>query len=97
MPAGRTKKPTKAGLLITGTGGAGKSTTALACVSAGLGYTADDYCMASIGKERMLYSVFGTEVLARHLLPALARRGHEQVVVAAHGDHSLPDRSKVDG
>lgn len=39
----------------------------------------------------------GVETLARHLLPALARRGHEQAVVVAHGEHALPDRMEVDG
>ena len=33
------------GLLLVGRGGSGKSTTALACLSAGFYYAADDYCL----------------------------------------------------
>lgn len=41
--------------------------------------------------------VGGVEVLARHLLPALARRGYEQAVISVHGDFVVPDRTEVDG
>ena len=33
------------GVLLAGKGGSGKSTTALACLAAGVGFAADDYCL----------------------------------------------------
>ncbi len=41
--------------------------------------------------------VGGMEVLAMQTLPALRARGHEFVVVASHGVHSLPDVTEQDG
>jgi hypothetical protein len=43
--------------LLAGPGGAGKSTTALACALAGMGYLGDDYCAVepSSGKVHMVY------------------------------------------
>ncbi len=35
-------------VLLTGPGGSGKSSTALACLSSELGYLADDYCLVSV-------------------------------------------------
>lgn len=42
-------------ILLTGAGGAGKSSTALACLRAGMGYLADDYCLASQDRVWCLY------------------------------------------
>lgn len=39
------------GLLISGPGGSGKSTTSLACLSGGFDYLADDYCGLSIPSD----------------------------------------------
>lgn len=47
-------------LLLTGRGGSGKSTTALHCLLAGLGYLGDDYCLAGPGH---LYSLYNTAKL----------------------------------
>lgn len=43
-------------LVLTGKGGSGKSSTALACLRSGMGYLADDYCLAGEGHVHSLYS-----------------------------------------
>lgn len=43
-------------LLLTGKGGSGKSSTALACLQAGLGYLSDDYCLAGAERVHSLYN-----------------------------------------
>ncbi|MBN9420403.1 hypothetical protein ABS71_11275 [bacterium SCN 62-11] len=48
------------GLLLTGPGGSGKSTTALACLEAGMGYLGDDYCLVS---DREVFSLYSTAKL----------------------------------
>lgn len=67
------------GVLLAGRGGAGKSTTALACVHAGLGYAADDYCLTSVDSAPMVYSLFGSG----KVLPSQAWRVPGLGVVAA--------------
>jgi hypothetical protein len=60
------------GLLLAGRGGAGKSTTALACMNSGLRYLCDDFCM--IGLQGRAYSAFGLYSTAKLEGPAdLAR------------------------
>ncbi|WP_416909225.1 MAG: glycosyltransferase [Polymorphobacter sp.] len=49
------------GLLITGRGGVGKSTTALACLAAGLAYAGDDYVLLTIEDGRLIaHSLYRT-------------------------------------
>ena len=64
------------GLLLTAQGGSGKSTTALACLQAGLNYTGDDYVLLS-GQAPDIYSLYNTAKLyPQHLhktLPELAK------------------------
>ncbi len=50
-------------LLITGRGGVGKSTTALACLSAGMQYVADDYLVVRLEPEPRAYSLYSTAKL----------------------------------
>ena len=53
------------GVLLVGRGGSGKSTTALACLRAGLGYASDDYAavdLATAGAPRA-HSLFATAKL----------------------------------
>ncbi len=62
-------------LLITGRGGVGKSTTALAALEAGLTYLGDDYVVVGLEPEPRVYSLYATakldpEQIAR--LPAFA-------------------------
>jgi hypothetical protein len=49
----------RGGVLLAGPGGAGKSTTALLCVAAGLRYVGDDYCLADPARG-WIHSLYGT-------------------------------------
>jgi hypothetical protein len=63
------------GVLVVGHGGAGKSTTALSCLAAGLGYAADDHCLILLENSPSVHSIYGTGVLAAEDLyrfPSLA-------------------------
>jgi hypothetical protein len=63
-------------VLITGRGGLGKSTTALACLQAGLDYVADDYAIVGHHPCPTVYSLYSTAKLdPGHLarFPALRR------------------------
>jgi len=51
------------GVLLAGKGGSGKSTTALRCMDAGLGYLADDYCMFSVDGPPHAFSMYNTAKL----------------------------------
>jgi hypothetical protein len=51
-----------AGLLV-GRGGSGKSTTALACLAAGLRYVSDDYCVVSLDGPPAVHSLYNTAKL----------------------------------
>lgn len=57
-------------LLITGKGGVGKSTTALACLTSGLHYVADDYLVVRLDPEPMVFSLYSTAKLDQ---PQMAR------------------------
>lgn len=46
------------GLLLVGRSGSGKSTTALACLEAGLGFAGDDYCLLSPGDPPWVNSLY---------------------------------------
>jgi hypothetical protein len=46
--------------LLAGRGGSGKSTTALACLSAGMRYAADDYCLLANDPQPTVYSLYNT-------------------------------------
>jgi hypothetical protein len=48
----------RAAALLAGQGGAGKSTTALACLGAGLDYVGDDYCLIQPDPAPRAHSVF---------------------------------------
>jgi hypothetical protein len=50
-------------VLITGKGGVGKSTTALACLRAGLQYVADDYLVVQLDPRPQVHSLYGTAKL----------------------------------
>jgi len=51
------------GALLAGRTGAGKSTTALACVRAGLSYAGDDYVLVAPGAAPRLYGLYRTAKL----------------------------------
>ena len=65
--------PGGGGVLLLGAGGAGKSTTALACLEAGLDTVADDYCLLDAGQRaHRLYSIGKLDARSLGLLPGLA-------------------------
>jgi hypothetical protein len=78
-------------MLITGKGGIGKSTTALACLSHGLSYVGDDYLIVGLDPEPTVYSLYSTAKLnpdqvARFpelasLASTLGHRGDEKAVL----------------
>ena len=51
------------GVLIVGRGGVGKSTTALACLAAGMKYVADDYLVVQLDPEPRAFQLYGTAKL----------------------------------
>ena len=46
------------GVLLAGRSGAGKSTTALACLAEGLAYAGDDYCLAEPGRAPFVHAIY---------------------------------------
>lgn len=64
------------GLLIVGRGGAGKSTSALACLAAGWDYISDDYCVLTSGGTPTAHPLYSAAKLgdgSKALLPDLYR------------------------
>ena len=62
-------------VLFGGRSGTGKSTTALACLDAGLGYLGDDLCLVEPGEPPMVHSLYCSAKLDpadTHRFPALA-------------------------
>jgi hypothetical protein len=66
------------GVLLTGKGGAGKSSTAMACLGTDLLYAGDDYCSIRISAEPYIFSLYNSGKLDnqslrrfRHLEPAV--------------------------
>lgn len=71
------------GVLITGKGGVGKSTTALAALAAGMAYVGDDYLIVGLDPEPTAYTLYSTAKVEPHqleALPALAPLAGGQVV-----------------
>jgi hypothetical protein len=63
------------GVLLVGRGGSGKSTTSLACLTAGLRYAGDDYVAVAPGPEPWVHSLYSSGKLEDHQLarfPGLA-------------------------
>lgn len=56
------------GLLLAGKGGSGKSTTALACMKAGMQYLSEDYCLVSDLPEIRAYSVYNSAKISTNTL-----------------------------
>ena len=48
------------GLLLTGMGGVGKSTTALTCLAEGMSYVGDDYVLVTLDPEPVVHSLYAT-------------------------------------
>ncbi len=81
-------------LLLTGKGGAGKSTTALACLRAGFDYLADDYVIVQLEPEPTVHCLYATAKVdgdRAGWFPELAdqvvnpdRLGDEKAVIQLH-------------
>lgn len=70
-----------AGVLLAAKGGSGKSTTALACLEAGLRYAGDDYCLLSEQDGPCVYSLYSTAKLNfdnLHTFPGLRAERNQQ-------------------
>jgi hypothetical protein len=76
-------------VLILGHGGAGKSTSALVCLEAGLEYIADDHCLVEAEHEPAVNSLFSTGKLAEQQLQ------HFPVLSASAETEGRPDEEKV--
>lgn len=65
------------GALIPGRGGSGKSSTAVACLAAGMDFIADDYLAVALDPEPRVYRLYTTAKLDPHTLnlyPEIATR-----------------------
>ena len=58
-------------VLLVGGAGAGKSTTALACLAAGLDFFGDDYCLVAPDPEPWVHGVYATAKLRPDSLPLM--------------------------
>ena len=64
-------------VLIVGPGGAGKSTSAIASLAAGLRFAGDDYVALGLGEQPAAYSLYGTaKLVAEQVERFRARFGH---------------------
>lgn len=66
-------------VLIVGRSGSGKSTTSLACLSAGMRYVSDDYCLVGLEAGPRAYSLFRTAKLHAHNLHRLPHLASEVI------------------
>lgn len=67
-------------VLLAAKGGSGKSTTALSCVAAGLGYLSDDYVGVAIGEQITAHSFYNSAKLTQESLnafPELHKFAHD--------------------
>lgn len=67
----------RGGVLLVGRSGSGKSTTALACLAAGLGYAGDDYCLVRPGTPPRVHGLYlsgKSHARTADLLPGLRER-----------------------
>jgi hypothetical protein len=84
----------RGGVLLTGKGGSGKSTTASACLRSSLGYAGDDYVMITAHPAPYVYSLYSTGKLnpqSVDMLPHLAESisnpnavGDEKALIFIH-------------
>lgn len=92
------------GVLLTGKGGSGKSTTALSCLKAGMNYVSEDYCLLSEAPDPYSYCVYNSAKLEPHtlqLFPEMSayiantdRQAHEKAFIYQHQHY--PDKI-IDG
>lgn len=86
------------GVLLVGPGGAGKSTSALACLGSELSYAGDDYCLVGADPTPHVYSLYNTAKLKNrddltrfpHLLSQvqnIERLGDEKALMFLYPDY----------
>ncbi len=63
------------GVLLAGKGGAGKSTTALACAGVDLRHAADDYCLVEMGHRPRVSSLYSSAKIHRDHLGRFSELG----------------------
>ena len=78
------------GVLVTGKGGVGKSSTALACLIDGMSYIGDDYLVVGLDPVPTAHSLYSTAKLT----PAQAKR-FPQLAPLAEGQQPRPDEKVV--
>jgi hypothetical protein len=59
-------------VLLVGNGGSGKSTTAVACSQAGIGFLADDFCLLEPGPTPRVHSIYRSAKLRRDSVHVVA-------------------------
>jgi hypothetical protein len=75
-------------VVLAGTSGAGKSTTALTCVAAGMGFLGDDACAVSYEPAPTVHSVYRFAKVERGVAARLD--GHLDANLDAHLERALP-------
>ena len=66
------------GVLLAGPGGSGKSTAALACLTAGMGFLGDDHTLVSLDPEPLAFGLYGVakvDTRSLELVPGFAAEG----------------------
>jgi hypothetical protein len=90
------------GVLILGRGGAGKSTTALACLEAGLPFAGDDYCLLSMNGSPWVHSLYGCAKLSNEnhfpfLASVMDENGRASAEKGVYCLHRLPGNTLKHG
>lgn len=80
---------TDGGLLVVGRSGAGKSTTALACLGSPLRVAGDDYVLATNGPEPRVHSLYSSAKLEPHQLQRFPRLSEGVVNAGAAGEKPM--------
>jgi hypothetical protein len=77
------------GVLLAGKGGSGKTTTALACLEAGFGFSGDNYVALSTVGRPMAHSLFGNAKLRPEGLALLPGFAHDIEGLGEDGEDKL--------
>lgn len=78
------------GVLVSGPGGSGKSTTTALTTQHGFRTTGDDYCAVSVGKKLEVYGVYGLLKLVPHSLGSAKLCGSEGIRERSDGKVHFP-------
>jgi hypothetical protein len=83
------------GMILTGKGGIGKSTTALLCLEAGMQYIGDDYVVVALAPEPRAYPLYGTAKLDPAQAERFPRLSAVQVLPEAANNPSISGPAKT--